>query len=187
MLGLNLPISSLKRDEIYIFIGGLYISVSWLLYFMIPEYNNVKIEGISLFILTAIFLLCWLTSCIILYIVLLILKSLLEKIIKCRTKKFKLINYKNFLEIYTNPPYYITLSRVEELISLNLINRIILATIILSVFPINKLLCKIIACNQYVFCGSFLVLIYVLCKKLFLIGTTQISIDALSLVMTTEN
>ena len=32
MMGMGIPLSSLRRDEVYTFLGGLYVALAWSIY-----------------------------------------------------------------------------------------------------------------------------------------------------------
>ena len=60
-----IPISSLKRDEIYSFIGGLFIASSWQIYFANLS-SDTSISSVNL-ITNPIFLIFWLFSTAVLF------------------------------------------------------------------------------------------------------------------------
>ncbi|SRR6266571_550454 len=71
-----LPLSSLKRDEIYSFIAGIYVSVIWYLYFGNISLS-LKSNGITLYN-SCIFITVWLTSTVIIFLVQLYLSTLMS-------------------------------------------------------------------------------------------------------------
>jgi len=71
-----LPLSSLKRDEVYSFIAGMYVSVVWFLY-LGSKSVEVKSAGLTIYN-SCIFIAIWLTSTVIVFVIQLYLSNIMS-------------------------------------------------------------------------------------------------------------
>ena len=112
MLGLKIPLTSLQREEIYTFLGGFYIALAWAIYFLTSQHLNF---GDINFILTLSFLFVWLSSVIILYLLLAVYYFLVDKIFDniCKNKSkdcfVRILNLKNDVVNYFDYDYMVSI------------------------------------------------------------------------------
>lgn len=126
-----LPLSSLKRDEIYTFIAGLYVAVIWYLFLgsmFYKLYNN----SITLYN-SCIFITTWLTSTVLLFVIQLYLSSLMRNSLQkyCNNAKhdimLKALSLDNSRLNYVTTDYYKELIVYIHIIGLSMSSGILIA------------------------------------------------------------
>ncbi|MDD5458240.1 MAG: hypothetical protein PHF37_02465 [Phycisphaerae bacterium] len=149
-----LPIGSLKRDEIYSFIGGFFIALLWHIYF-ITIFKGESLSSIDI-LANPFFLLFWLSSTAALFTIQLLLTFVTAIIIKCRLKgetqekKLKILNLTDPVENFIFADFVNEVKTGMHLIG------IIIIALPLSLFPLYKLASPVISQN---ICRSILLVI----------------------------
>ena len=140
-----IPISTLKRDEIYSFIGGLFIASSWYLYF-----TSLSVETTlsSIDIVTKpIFFISWLISTALLFTIQLFVNLIVVQVIKCWLKSKNQMERKKILKLQDPVEDFISIEFVNDLkYGAHLVGIIIISTV-LSFFPLYKISCSFIPQN----------------------------------------
>ena len=132
-----IPIGSLKRDEIYSFIGGFFIASSWCMYFVSLSCDT-NISDID-FVTKPFFLISWLFSTASLVTVQLLITFIIALVIKCWLKNKNQIQRKKILNLQDPVEDFIFAEFVNDLkISIHLVG-IIMISVLLSLFPLYKL------------------------------------------------
>jgi hypothetical protein len=140
-----IPIGSLKRDEIYSFIGGFFIASSWYMYFMSLS-CDASISSIDL-VKNPIFLISWLLSTTLLFTIQLLITFIIARAIKCWLKNKSQMERKKILNLQDPVEDFISSEFVNDIkIIVHLIG-IIMISVILSLFPLYKLSRPFVAQN----------------------------------------
>jgi hypothetical protein len=142
-----IPIGSFKRDEIYSFLGGFFIALSWYIY-----YTNLScdISASSIDLVTnPIFLILWLFSTAVLYTIQILMVYFASLAIgrslknKNQTEKKKILNIKDPVEDFI-PAEFVN----EIKIHVHIIG-IIITSMLLSLFPLYQLSSMLTLQNIY--------------------------------------
>jgi len=132
-----MPIGSLKRDEIYSFIGGFFIASSWYMYFAMSSCDT-SISNIDL-VTNPFFLISWLLSTVVLFTIQLFTTFIIAKVIGYQLKGKTQIERKKILSLQDPVEDFIPAEFVNEIkISVHLIG-IIITSVPLSLFPLCKI------------------------------------------------
>jgi len=126
-----LPLSSLKRDEIYTFTAGIYIAVIWFLYL---GSNSISLSTNSITMYNScVFIAVWLTSTVLLFVIQLYLSALMRNTLQkyCdnlnRDDLFKILNLGNAKKYYYPPDYYKELLIFIHIIGLSITSCLFIA------------------------------------------------------------
>ena len=140
-----IPIGTLKREEIYSFIGGLFIASSWYLYF-----TSLSVETTlsSIDIVTKpIFFISWLISTALLFTIELFVIFIVVEAIKCWFKSKNQMERKKILNLQDPVENFISIEFVNDLkYRAHLVGIIIISTA-LSFFPLYKISSPLIPQN----------------------------------------
>jgi hypothetical protein len=157
-----IPISTLKRDEIYSFIGGLFIASSWYLYF-----TSLSVETAlsSIDIVTKpIFFISWLISTALLFTIQLFVTFIVAQAIKCWLKSKNQMERKKILNLQDPVEDFISIEFVNDLKYGAHLVGIIIISLALSLFPLYKISSSLIPQNIscLILFLTFLVLLFLL-------------------------
>jgi hypothetical protein len=131
-----IPIGTLKRDEIYSFIGGLFIASSWYLYFAGLS-GDTTVSEVA-FVTKPIFLVSWLLSTALLFAMQLSAAFVVIRAIKYWLKSKNEMERKKILGLQDPIEDFIFVEFVNDLkYSAHLVGIIIFSTL-LSLFPLYK-------------------------------------------------
>jgi hypothetical protein len=151
-----IPIGTLKRDEIYSFIGGFFIASSWYLYFTSLSMDTT-ISGIDL-VTKPIFLISWLMSTSLLFTIQLFLTFIIARAIKYSLKSKNQMERKKILSLQDPVEDFIPVEFVTDVkYAVHLVG-IIIISIPLSFFPLYKLSRPFITQNTFLLILSLIVL-----------------------------
>lgn len=140
-----IPIGTLKRDEVYSFIGGLFIASSWYLYFARLS-GNTPISSVD-FVTKPIFLISWLVSTALLFAIQLFAAFVVARAIKYWLKGKNQMERKKILGLQDPIEDFIFVEFVNDLkYSAHLVGIIIFSTV-LSLFPLYKVSSSLITHN----------------------------------------
>jgi len=132
-----IPIGSFKRDEIYSFIGGLFIASSWQIYFTNLS-SDTSISSINL-ITNPIFLIFWLFSTASLFTIQLFIVYITGLAIKYWLKNKSQVERKKILGLQDPVEDFVFAEFVNDIkIGFHLVG-IIITSVLLSLFPLYKL------------------------------------------------
>ncbi len=133
-----IPIGSLKRDEIYSFIGGFFVAALWQIYF-INLSSDTSISSINL-IANPIFFVYWLSFTALLFTIQSFIIFIAICTIKYWLKNKSQIERKKILNLQDPVEDFIAIEFVNEIkLAAHLVG-IILTSVPLSLFPLYKLL-----------------------------------------------
>ncbi len=177
MMGIGLPIGSLKKDEIYTFMGGAYIAISWLLYFL-PNSINVATAG-AVFTLTALLLLAWLSATIILYVFLALSFLLLDVVGECITNKYSVEKHKIILNVNQPVISYIEPETIENYNSEIILSKIIIISTSISLYPVLFIMSRYVVINSFIIIGGYLLMVGILAYRIYKFGRMKYSAAAL--------
>jgi uncharacterized membrane protein len=132
-----IPFGSLKREEIYSFIGGFFIASSWYMYFTnLP--CDTSTSSIDL-VTNPIFLISWLLSTALLYAIQLFINYIITLIITPSLKNKSPMERKKILGLKDPVEDFIFAEYVNDVkISVHLVEIIIISALI-SLFPLYEL------------------------------------------------
>ncbi len=140
-----IPIGTLKRDEIYSFIGGLFIASSWYLYFASLS-GDTTISEVA-FVTKPIFLISWLVSTASLFAIQLFAVFVLVRAIKYWLESKNQMERKKILGLQNPIEDFIFVEFVNDLkYSAHLVGIIIFSTV-LSLFPLYRVSSSLIKHN----------------------------------------
>ena len=128
----GLPIGSLNRDEFYAFLGGLFISLSWLQYWT-SEWKNINEP-----LVIGLFLTLWLFSVALLFLLQLFIFNVIAPQIDNRIKNVPAAEQRLYLEVIRGRINYYSDAFKETMFHCALISVVLIATI-MSVFPLAHL------------------------------------------------
>lgn len=154
-----LPLGSLKRDEIYGFIGGLFIACSWHLYFQ--KADSSSLSDSSKWLTEILFILLWLLSTALLFICQLILMFIITKCVWFDLQKktpevlYKMLGFKS---------PYIFLDYFDNLLSSAHIINIVFLSFLISFYPLMTAILGIIGQQPLCIIG---VPFFIICGVLF--------------------
>jgi len=128
----SLPISGLKREEIYTFLSGLYVALSWTLYVakdnLVDRTTNILFTGVFMFI--------WLTAVIIVYLLNSMITVSIAKITKHFVSKKGTLQLKKILQLGEQSVYYFFDDYSESLLFVSHISILIFLSVLLSLYPV---------------------------------------------------
>ena len=152
-MGDLLPTGSLKRDEIYSFLGGLFIACSWSLYFQ--KLGLLLLSDGSSWSTEITFVLTWLFSTALLFIFQLVMTFVTTKLVLCCLQKKQPEELQKILGFKDPIRDFIFLDYFESLLSSAHIINVVFLSFLISAYPF-----KIISQNYFgvnVSCGGALV------------------------------
>ncbi|MFH1369890.1 MAG: hypothetical protein ABII09_01180 [Planctomycetota bacterium] len=140
-----IPLSTLKRDEIYSFIGGFFIASSWYVYFLSLS-NDTSVSSIDL-VAKPIFLISWLISTALLFTIQLFTTLIIAQAIKYWLKSKNQMERKKVLGLQDPVEDFVSVEFVNDVkYSVHLVG-IITISMLLSLFPLYKLSSSFITQN----------------------------------------
>lgn len=157
-----IPIGTLKRDEIYSFIGGFFIASSWYLYFASLS-SDITISSIDL-VTNPIFLISWLISTALLFTIQLFATFIIAHAIKYWLKSKNQMERKKMLGLKDPVEDFIFVEFVNEVKYGAHLVGIIIISIALSFFPLYKLSSSFIMQNT-----SLLILFLIILALIWLL------------------
>jgi hypothetical protein len=164
MFGVGLPIGNLKRIEIYLFIGGAFVAMSWTLNYLCPiEGKNISMSS---FIPIGALLITWLASSVLLYVSLLVWSYSFNALAGHIYKKYPLGKHAEIVGIDVPERTFVTVEHIEELNSSYIINGIIITSCALSSIPFNCLLTSVFVVKWYAYWGGVVVFIGIIFYEL---------------------
>ena len=133
MTNLGLPLGSLRREEIYTFMGGLYIALSWTIFILLSHPYDI---GKTQHIIAFVFALMWLTSVVVLYVILVVLYLALNSLGGRWTKNSSIAVFKSTLNANDPIVNYYPHGYSETIITNNHIDCVLLLSVIISAYPV---------------------------------------------------
>lgn len=133
-----LPLSSLKRDEIYSFIAGIYVSVIWYMYFG-SIFKPLHSNGLTLYS-ACIFITLWLTSTVVIFVILLYLSSIMSSSLQKYCDVTEQDNLLKLLNIGKSRLNHFSQDYLKELLIFTHIVGLAITSSILVLYPILLLL-----------------------------------------------
>jgi len=165
MMGMGIPLSSLKRDEIYTFMGGLYIALSWAIYSLVAhpfDVTNMK------FLLAAALLFMWLSSVIILFVLLILFYLFIEKAMVYFTKKKDIVYFRRIMQLGDPIVNYYDYEFLDKLRSIIHTSSVIIISISISLYPIIGIVSRILKLTDYSYCvTTYLIILLVLFYRVY--------------------
>lgn len=155
-----LPLSALKRDEIYSFIAGLFVSVTWYLHFA-ENSVSLKTSGIT-FYSSCILLVLWLLSTVVVFVTQLYLSSVVGNNLRKYCEKKQDDELQKILGLDSSKLHYFSPDYFHELVVYIHIVGLSFAAIPLVQYPAMSLLSA-----NAIYMTAFLALQIVLLLLLF--------------------
>lgn len=129
-----LPIGTLKREEIYTFLGGLHVALAWILFFSATKCSD-NYKELNL-LTTSVFLITWLSAVVIVYLLISIISILISLLAKKKVYKKDLTKTRKILGLGDKPLYHIGRDYFDQFALNAHISSIIFVSILLTIHPL---------------------------------------------------
>ncbi|MFO1464320.1 MAG: hypothetical protein U1F66_11135 [bacterium] len=130
----NLPLGSFKRDEIYTFLGGLYVSTFWIVFH--SHFYKTNIPNYSDSFFAILFLLLWLNGALLVYFVNSICGFLQRLVNEAKLSRMGPGELAGVLKLNVGLPIYYSRQMYDELFIAAHIDTVVFSSLFLTILPL---------------------------------------------------
>lgn len=163
----TLPIHSLKRDEIYTFLGGLFIALVWGIYLMLSCSLFVRLKELSPIFYIIFFLFLWLLATLLIFIIYQYLAFFILFLSPKVFNFFPLSWVKWFMGIKEEPHEFHFNEFYEETVLRFHISMVLIISLLLNYFPFSKVH-VVFELNKYIEFFNLFLIFFIIIIPIFL-------------------